>query len=288
MENTKLKVYYKNREIAPENDFKKFSEIGLEKKLKDNLDKMEFETMTPIQKFVIPYLMDKKDVMGCAQTGSGKTLAFLTPIINNMLQEEPPKTDADLPYGVSAPIALILVPTRELSEQIYKEGRKILHKTGIIIVKTYGGVPIDSQMRSIINGCDILVATPGRLIDFIKRGHVTLSAVKFLVFDEADRMLDMGFEDQLREITTLSDMNPANLRINMMFSATFTPGVREIARSFMNDYYFISSNLDQENKANENIQQNFIFADEKEKVIKLHENLQKLNGSVISKYYLKF
>ena len=133
--------------MTAETELKKFSDIGLNSKLKDNLDRMGFDAMTPIQKIVVPYLMDKKDVMGCAQTGSGKTVALLAPIINNILLEAPPKSDVDLQYGVSAPIALILAPTRELSEQIYKEGRKLLHKTGILAVKVYGGVPIDTQTQ---------------------------------------------------------------------------------------------------------------------------------------------
>jgi ATP-dependent RNA helicase DDX3X len=284
LENTKLNVFHNGRELSTETEQKKFADIGVNSKLKDNLDRMGFDTMTPIQKIVVPYLMDKKDVMGCAQTGSGKTVAFLAPIINNMLLEGPPKSDVDLPYGISAPIALILAPTRELSEQIYKEGRKLLHKTGILAVKVYGGVPIDTQIKFVTNGCDILVATPGRLIDFIKRGIVSLKSVKFLVFDEADRMLDMGFEDQLREIIFSSDIKSKDQRVNMMFSATFTPQVREIAKSFMNEFYFVTSNLDQANNANDNIEQTFIYSDERDKVLKLHEILQKIKGSVISKY----
>jgi len=283
LENTKLNVYLRGREIKQEKEYKKFSELNLNQKLQANLDKMGFEQMTPIQRVVMPFILEGKDAMGCAQTGSGKTVSFLGPIIDDMLKKGPPASDANLPSGVSAPVALILTPTRELAEQIYKEGRKLVHKTGIMVVKAYGGVPIETQLRFITNGCDILVATPGRLIDFVKRGIVTLSAIRFLVFDEADRMLDMGFEDQLREIIFSSDMPSKEGRINMMFSATFTPEVREIARSFMNDYYFISSNLDQENKANENIDQRFILCEDRDKVLKLHEVLQTIKGSVIGK-----
>ncbi len=246
-----------------------------------NLQKMGFSQMTPIQKSVIPLLVKGKDVMGCAQTGSGKTISFLAPIINKMLQEGPPKESPS--YGISLPVALILSPTRELAEQIYKEARKLLHKTGIIVVKVYGGVPIDTQIRHVTSGCDIIVATPGRLIDFMGRRLIKLDQTKCLVFDEADRMLEMGFEDQLREIIFSSNIPPKQERINMMFSATFTPQVREIARSFMNEFYFVTRDLDQENKANENIEQTIIYATEEEKVMKLHEILQKIRGSVISK-----
>jgi superfamily II DNA/RNA helicase len=240
--------------------------------------------MTPIQQSVIPYLIQGKDVMGCAQTGSGKTVSFLAPIINKMLQDGPPKEDT--PSGISSPIGIILAPTRELAEQIYKEARKLVYKTGILVVKVYGGVPIDTQIRHVTSGCDIIVATPGRLIDFMGRRLIRLSQIQFLVFDEADRMLEMGFEDQLREIIFSSDIPEKQKRINMMFSATFTPQVREIARSFMNEFYFVTSDLDDEIKVNENIEQTLIYAEEEEKVIKLHDILQKIRGSVISKYLL--
>jgi superfamily II DNA/RNA helicase len=245
-----------------------------------NIEKMGFSQMTPIQQSVIPYLVEGKDVMGCAQTGSGKTVSFLAPIINKMLQDGPPKEES--PAGVS-PIGIILAPTRELAEQIYKEARKLVYKTGILVVKVYGGVPIDTQIRNVATGCDIIVATPGRLIDFMGRRIIRLCQIQFLVFDEADRMLEMGFEDQLREIIFSSDIPEKQKRINMMFSATFTPQVREIARSFMNDFYFVTSDLDDEIKVNENIEQTLIYVDEEEKVVKLHEILQKIRGSVISK-----
>jgi superfamily II DNA/RNA helicase len=244
---------------------------------------MGFEKMTPIQRAVIPYLLENKDTMGCAQTGSGKTVAFLAPMVNKMLQDGPPLSDKNLPRGVSAPVALILTPTRELAEQIYKEARKIIHKTGIMVSKVYGGVPVEQQIKFIANGCDLLVATPGRLIDFIKRDMITLDSVNFLAFDEADRMLEMGFEDQLNEIIFQSNIPPKEKRINMMFSATFTSQVRSIARSFMNEYYFFTTNLGEENNANENIEQSLIYCDDKDKILKLHEILQTLKGSVISK-----
>jgi ATP-dependent RNA helicase DDX3X len=155
--------------------------------------------MTPIQKNVIPIISPGNDVMACSQTGSGKTIAFLAPIVNKMLNDGPP--NVDLENYPSAPIALILIPTRELAEQIYKEARKLLHQTGIQITKIYGGVPHDSQIRELREGTDILVATPGRLIDFLNSKLITLKAIKYLILDEADRILDLGFSDQLNSIT---------------------------------------------------------------------------------------
>jgi ATP-dependent RNA helicase DDX3X len=177
----------------------KFSEIGLNDVLMSNFQKMNFDQMTPIQKNVIPIITEGNDVMACSQTGSGKTIAFLAPIVNKMLNEGPPVID--IGNFSSAPIALILIPTRELAEQIYKEGRKLLHQTGIQITKIYGGVPHDSQLRELREGTDILVATPGRLIDFLNSRLITLQAVKYLILDEADRILDLGFSEQLNSIT---------------------------------------------------------------------------------------
>jgi len=196
---TTLYVSFNGNEIKNEDIKEKFSEIGLNKLILDNFTKMNFEQMTPIQKNVIPIITPGNDVMACSQTGSGKTIAFLAPIVQKMLSDGPPIVD--LENYPSAPMALILIPTRELAEQIYKEARKLLHQTGIQITKVYGGVPHDSQIRELREGTDILVATPGRLIDFLNSKLITLKAVKYLILDEADRILDLGFTDQLNSIT---------------------------------------------------------------------------------------
>jgi len=196
---TTLFVSFNGNEIKNEDIKEKFSEIGLNKLILDNFTKMNFEQMTPIQKNVIPIITPGNDVMACSQTGSGKTIAFLAPIVQKMLSDGPPIVD--LENYPSAPMALILIPTRELAEQIYKEARKLLHQTGIQITKVYGGVPHDSQIRELREGTDILVATPGRLIDFLNSKLITLKAVKYLILDEADRILDLGFTDQLNSIT---------------------------------------------------------------------------------------
>ena len=129
---------------------------------------MQYDLMTPIQQTVILYVLSKKDCLGCAQTGSGKTIAFLAPIVSLMLNEGCPPQQ--LQYGTSFPVCLILVPTRELAEQIWKEARKVIHNTGIVVTKVYGGVPHDQQIREIKQGCDIVIGTPGRLIDYLGRG----------------------------------------------------------------------------------------------------------------------
>lgn len=199
MNSGELFVSFNGNEIKSNDLKEKFSEVGLNKLLLDNFTKMNFEQMTPIQKNVIPIITPGNDVMACSQTGSGKTIAFLAPIVDKMLNEGPP--NVDLENYPSAPVGLILIPTRELAEQIYKEARKLLHQTGVQITKIYGGVPHDSQIRELREGTDILVATPGRLIDFLNSKMITLKAVKYLILDEADRILDLGFSDQLNSIT---------------------------------------------------------------------------------------
>ena len=147
-----VNVFYNYQEILNPPTYTNFTEIDLHKNLQKNLQKMQFDKMTPIQKAAIGYLMNGKDVMGCAQTGSGKTVAFLLPIINSMLNEGPPEGKINFKLvthksGYSAPVALILVPTRELADQIFKQARKLISQTGISVTKVYGGVPHDSQIR---------------------------------------------------------------------------------------------------------------------------------------------
>jgi len=199
MNNGTLFISFNGNKIENTEINENFSEIGLNDMLLNNLKKMNFEKMTPIQKNVIPIISNGNDVMACSQTGSGKTIAFLSPIVNKMLKDGPPNINIE--NFPSAPVALILIPTRELAEQIYKEARKLLHQTGIQITKIYGGVPHDSQIRELKEGTDILVATPGRLIDFLNSKLITLKAVRYLILDEADRILDLGFSDQLNAIT---------------------------------------------------------------------------------------
>lgn len=117
----------------------------LDKTMGENLRRMKFNLMTPIQKAVMPYIIKGNDVMGCSHTGSGKTVAFLLPIITKMLREGPPADEQN--DGIARPVTLILIPTRELADQIYKEARKLVHKTGITVVKVYGGVGQYNQIR---------------------------------------------------------------------------------------------------------------------------------------------
>jgi ATP-dependent RNA helicase DDX3X len=152
-----------------------------------------YDRPTPVQKYSVPICGLGRDLMACAQTGSGKTAGFLFPIIMSMIKnggQDPPDNARRRTY----PEALILAPTRELAQQIHDESTRFTFATGIATVVIYGGADVREQLQKIERGCDLLVATPGRLVDLIERGRVAMENVRFLVLDEADRMLDMGFE----------------------------------------------------------------------------------------------
>jgi len=194
---------------------------------------------TPVQKYSVPIGVAGRDLMACAQTGSGKTGGFLFPIIMNMVKsggQEPPANARRRIY----PEALILAPTRELASQIQDESRKFTYCTGIASVVVYGGTEVREQLRQIERGCDLLVATPGRLVDLIDRGRLAMDNIRFLVLDEADRMLDMGFEPQIRRIVEQEGMPCAETRQTMMFSATFPPNIQRLASDFLRDYIFLT------------------------------------------------
>lgn len=177
--------------------------------------------------------------MACAQTGSGKTAGFLFPVIAMMLRNGPlPEPEARRSKNSAFVTSLILAPTRELAIQIHDEAQKFCYCTGIRPVVVYGGANIQNQQRELDGGADILVATPGRLVDLIERGRVRLDTVRFLVLDEADRMLDMGFEPQIRRIVEQEGM-PVD-RQTFMFSATFPVEIQRLAGDFMRNYIFLA------------------------------------------------
>jgi ATP-dependent RNA helicase DDX3X len=165
-----------------------------------NIKSAKYDRPTPVQKYSIPIVLNSRDLMACAQTGSGKTASFLFPIIAMLLKTPPPADSYGYGRRKVHPLALVLAPTRELAVQIYDEAKKFSYKTGLRSVVVYGGDPISFQLKDLERGCDILVATPGRLVDIMERARVSLSQVQYLVLDEADRMLDMGFEPQIRRI----------------------------------------------------------------------------------------
>ncbi|XP_065855742.1 DEAD-box ATP-dependent RNA helicase 37-like [Euphorbia lathyris] len=215
-----------------------FAEIDLGEALNNNIRRCKYVKPTPVQRNAIPIILGGRDLMACAQTGSGKTAAFCFPIISGIMRDE----FVQRPRGPRTvfPLALILSPTRELSCQIHDEARKFSYQSGVKVVVAYGGAPINQQLRELERGVDILVATPGRLVDLLERARVSLQMIRYLALDEADRMLDMGFEPQIRKIVEQMDMPPPGRRQTMLFSATFPKEIQRLASDFLSNYIFLA------------------------------------------------
>lgn len=220
-----------------------FEESGLHIRLVKNIRLAKYSTPTPVQKNAIPIITAGRDLMACAQTGSGKTAAFLVPTLDRMLAMggPPPLSSERGPRRrVVYPTSLVLAPTRELASQIYDESRKFCHQSGILTRVVYGGADVREQVRQLERGCDLIVATPGRLVDLVERGRISLELIRFLILDEADRMLDMGFEPQIRQIVDEFHMPPKGGRQTLMFSATFPKEIQRLASDFLEDYLFLA------------------------------------------------
>ena len=200
-----------------------FEEFGLQARLLENLAENGITTPTPIQEKAIPLAMEGHDVMGLAQTGTGKTAAFGLPILHAMMKDG---------RRVESKVVrtLILAPTRELAKQIFENLQTFCAGTHLKMALVTGGAGIVGQMRKLEKGVSVLVATPGRLLDLIDRNALRLDATEFLVLDEADQMLDLGFIHQLRRIATLLPHG----RQTMLFSATMPKQMEEIASSYLN------------------------------------------------------
>jgi ATP-dependent RNA helicase DDX3X len=244
-----------------------------------NIQLARYKKPTPVQRHAIPIVLCGRDLMACAQTGSGKTAAFLFPTISCLLYDGAPAPQED--YGIgyrrkAAPRILVIAPTRELASQIFDEARKFSYGSPVRPVVVYGGAEIRQQLRELELGCDVLVATPGRLVDLLERAKVTLSQVRYLILDEADRMLDMGFEPQVRRIVEQEDMPDMDYRQTLMFSATFPKEIQRLAADFLNNYIFLR--VGRVGSTTENITQKIMYADEHEKRNILLDLLQSIDG----------
>ena len=230
---------------------KKFTDFGLNETLLDALFYMNFEEATEIQEKAIPTILEGKDLIGCAQTGTGKTAAFVLPTLNQVAEEE-----SD---GVQV---LILCPTRELAIQIEQQIQGIAYFTNASCYAVYGGgdgVSWEGEADALKGGADIIVATPGRLLAHIARGYVKFDTVKHLILDEADRMLDIGFFD---DIIKIIKQLPEE-RQSLMFSATMAPKIRQLAKQILKDPEEISVAI---SKPAEGVTQKVILAHEEQKV----------------------
>ncbi|XP_028413978.1 ATP-dependent RNA helicase DDX3X-like [Dendronephthya gigantea] len=230
-----------------------------------NIGLCHYSKPTPVQKHAIPIIKNSRDLMACAQTGSGKTAAFLIPILSRIFEEGPPAPPDMKHLGrrKQFPIGLILAPTRELAIQILDEAKKFAYRSHVRPSVVYGGADVGQQMRDLDRGCHLLVATPGRLVDMLDRGKIGLDVCKFLVLDEADRMLDMGFEPQIRRIVEQDTMPKTGDRQTLMFSATFPKEIQILARDFLSNYIFLA--VGRVGSTSENITQKIVWVDDVDK-----------------------
>jgi ATP-dependent RNA helicase RhlE len=196
-----------------------FDNLGLEPRLLQAVESMGYTTPTPIQRDAIPFALAGRDVVGCAQTGTGKTVAFMLPIMQRIVPSP------------GAPRALVVTPTRELAVQIEEVAKQASEFTRHRVAVVYGGVGYEPQLKALRRGVDVVVGTPGRLLDLQEKGELVLSAIEILVLDEADRMLDMGFWPQVRRIIS----HVPDKRQNLLFSATMSSDVMRIIGSTLDN-----------------------------------------------------
>ncbi|MBN1814885.1 MAG: DEAD/DEAH box helicase, partial [Anaerolineae bacterium] len=183
---------------------------------------MGYEETTPVQAQAIPPSLQGRDIVGCAPTGTGKTLAFLLPALERLLRN---------PARTKAPRIVILEPTRELVIQVAGEAQKLAARTSLRVASVYGGTGMKKQIDKLRQGVDVVVATPGRLMDHMRRKNVRFEDLQILVLDEADRMLDMGFFPDIKQIVS----HMPRQRQTMLFSATMPPTILALARQFQHD-----------------------------------------------------
>lgn len=206
----------------------RFDALALVEVLQSGLRDAGYSHCTPIQAKTIPLLLDGRDVAGQAQTGTGKTIAFLVATMNHLLSQP-----GDAKRRTDQPRALILAPTRELAVQIHKDAVALNKHTGLKLGLVYGGANYEKQRTELSQGVDILIGTPGRIIDYFKQKIFNLRAIQAMVLDEADRMFDLGFINDIRFL--LRRMPHPEKRLNMLFSATMSFRVTELAYEHMNN-----------------------------------------------------
>lgn len=201
----------------------RFTEFGFEAEVLDGLEAMRFEEATPVQQETIPLIMQGKDLIACAQTGTGKTAAFLLPVLNALILKKQ-----------AATTTLILVPTRELAIQIDQQIQGFSYFLPITSIAVYGGNDAglwDQQRKALISGANIVVATPGRLLQHLSMDYFKFSSIEYLILDEADRMLDMGFHEDIMQIVNCLE----GKRQTLLFSATMPPKIRDLSRKLLNN-----------------------------------------------------
>lgn len=235
----------------------KFIDLGLDPRILDGIDSMGYENATPVQEQVMVPILEGKDIIAAAQTGTGKTAAFLLPLLHRLITS---------PHQASDINAMIIVPTRELAIQIAESIEGLSYFTDVSAIAVYGGGDGNSfaiEKKALTSGVDIVVCTPGRMIAHLNMGYVKLNGLKYLVLDEADRMLDMGFNDDINKIITYLPKE----RQNLLFSATMPAKMRALARNLLVNPVEINIAI---SKASENITQKafIVYDTQKDAIIK--------------------
>ena len=208
----------------------RFTELDIGEPLQKAVRAMGYEETTPIQAQAIPPSLQGRDIVGCAQTGTGKTLAFLLPAMEHLLKDG---------TKTKNPRVVVLEPTRELAIQVGGEAKKLIARTSLRVVPVYGGAGMKKQIDGLRRGVDVVVATPGRLMDHMRRKNVHFEDLQILVLDEADRMLDMGFLPDIKDIVRRMPRE----RQTMLYSATIPPAISALARQFQHDPVSIEIDL---------------------------------------------
>ncbi len=248
---------------------KDLQDTTFDQKLKNYL-MQQFQSPTPIQSLTWPIAQKGFNLVGVAETGSGKTLSFVLPAIQHIISQRPKR------HSREGPIALVCAPTRELAMQIHKVANEYSNIIGFRTACLYGGTPRGVQIREVIRGVELVVATPGRLLDLVSSGKTSLRRASFVVLDEADRMLDMGFEKDLREI--LSQTHPEAQ--TLMWSATWPKEIVSLAEEFLKNYVHIKIGKSENGLSiNKRIKQNFIFCSKYDKNAHLDNLIDELKSS---------
>ena len=217
----------------------RFDELDLEDEILDGLEDMNFHEMTPVQEHTIPVILEGRDIIGCAQTGTGKTAAYTLPLLNKLLLDGNPDNVVK---------SLIIVPTRELAQQIDQQFQGFSYYAPISTTVVYGGGDgkgWDVQKNGMLSGSDVVIATPGRMIAHLQNSGVDLSHVEYLILDEADRMLDMGFSEDIMKIVSYMPKE----RQTIMFSATLPPKIRELAKTILRNPAEVNIAISKPNEA---------------------------------------
>src|SRR6187397_2099782 len=236
-----------------------FSNLSLAEPLARAVAEMGYESMTPIQAQAIPVVLQGRDVMGAAQTGTGKTAAFSLPLLQRLLKDENASTSP-----ARHPVrALVLLPTRELADQVAQQVKLYAKYTNLRSAVVFGGMDMKPQTLELKRGVEVLVATPGRLLDHIEAKNAVLNQVEYVVLDEADRMLDIGFLPDLQRILSYLPKQ----RQTLLFSATFSPEIRRLAESYLQDPILVE--VARPNATASNVEQHFysVATDDKRRAV---------------------